>query len=356
MRRVMVAVVVLAAVSVAMPAQAGLLSFLFGSKGKVAQYFDPAVTGALTARDRNSLNEMTFDLSEGREEGGKYVFDRGIPVERGLIMVGSAAASTADREVGQCFIRVDSRRIEKCDLVCPPKPGQDEEAWLEWAVMEARKRAGFRGTFAPFATTSAPFYFVIDTATLMCSSHCVEIFVRQSGKNGRGATCMLDFRVVEPEFEERIVSEDVIATGPACQGQPQPQGDFKVDTFQNSPPPAPRQVRCERLYQWARAKGYQGNPNQDGTWNSQTMSVVVCAVNTNGDLIGGAPVSVEIVVSGQVVKTCVSTDGDGVISLSTSMGLRGVERLNILYAGQKVRSTDVRAGLGQWIVVRPSGR
>lgn len=355
MRRVMVVVVVLAAVSVAMPAQAGLLSFLFGSKGKVAQYFDPAVTGALTARDRNSLNEMTFDLSEGREEGGKYVFDRGIPVERGLIMVGSAASSTADREVGQSFIRLNSRRIEKCDLVCPPKPGQDEEAWLEWAVMEARKRAGFRGTFAPFCTNAPPFYYAVDTSTLMVGSHSIEIFIRQSGKNGRGATCMLDFRVVEPEYEERVVSENVIATGPASQGQP--QGDFKVDTFQNLPPsqPAP-QVRCERLYQWARAKGYTGNPCQDGTWNSQTMSVVVCAQDVNGNLIGGAPISVEIVVNGQVVKICTSTDGDGVVSLSTSMGLRGIERLNILYAGQKVRSTDVRAGLGQWIVIRPSGR
>jgi hypothetical protein len=200
--------VVLTLVLVAgLPAHAGgILEFLFGSKPKMVQYFSPAVSGSLTARDAGDFHELTFDLDG---TGNRVVLNAGIPVESGTLLVGNALPATGDREVKEMRVRLDGDP-RAFAVVPPPASTENQEEWLEATVRYAKYLSRRqKATFAGVVTSGLPCFFVVDTSRLMRSAHAIEVFVRQDGKNGLGAATTLPFRVVDVVDEEtgRVASQ-----------------------------------------------------------------------------------------------------------------------------------------------------
>jgi len=186
-------VVLLAVAMFVVPQQAmagGVVEFLFGSKLKTVQLFSTEVYGAISARDPRDLHEVTFDLDGS---GRRVTLDSGIPVEKGLVLVGVVATSTANREAKRVVCRLDSDP-RAFDIIPGPTTGRDQETWLANAVSQARYKRGDGTAFKPFQTATPPHIFVLDSSVLLNSAHSVEIYVETGGM---GASTLIPFRVVQ---------------------------------------------------------------------------------------------------------------------------------------------------------------
>lgn len=174
-----------------------LADLLFGSKARLEQTMLPAVAPAISVRDPVSLYEVTYDLDGA---GNRVVQDTEIPVEAGLVVVGFTAPSTGDRKVQEVRFRLDGEE-RAFDTIPGPRPGEDQERWLRSAIRTARNlyRQDERDVFSfkPFRTNTSPFMFVVDSALLACGPHSVDIYLLQDGGDGKGASAIIPFRVVQ---------------------------------------------------------------------------------------------------------------------------------------------------------------
>ncbi len=232
-------VVLLAVVTTFVPQQAmagGVFELVFGSKSKTVQAFAPGVIGAFSARDPRDLHEVSFDLDGS---GRRVVLDTGIPVEKGLVLVGILAASTAARNAQKAVLRLDLDP-KAFDVVPGPRSGEDQEAWLAYAVTCARYKVGAGGrAFKPFQTASPPFVFVVDSSTLLNSAHSIDIYLECGGT---GASFLLPFRVVQlaDETGQPIQSEyqKPLPAGAYSGGAVPPSpaaGDFAAQALASAP-------------------------------------------------------------------------------------------------------------------------
>jgi len=196
-RSIVVSVLLLCVAFTASQAEAGgILEFLFGSRPKMVQWFSPAADGDLHARNPFDLAEETFDLNG---DGCRVVLDSGIPVERGLVLVGTVCPKTGPNPVGRWTARVDGSE-EMLEVVEGPKPSDDQEQWLNYMVSRARYMRGSGARFRGFRTKTAPFYFAVDAGLLMMGAHSVEVFLWTGKREGAGV--VLPFRVVRPVDED----------------------------------------------------------------------------------------------------------------------------------------------------------
>lgn len=231
MRRTLVSVVVvlLCVVCIEQAGAGGIGEFLFGSKPRMVQWFAPSCDGDLTARDPQTLREMTFDL-EGN--GNRVVFDPGIPVERGLILIGTICPKTGPNESFRGVSRLDGNG-KTLEIVEGPRADSDQERWLTHMVARARD---VRGTpqFRGFQTAKPPYFFAIDTGLLSYGAHSVEVFIWVGKRTG--ASVVLPFRVTP------LVDED---TG---ESQPTEYEDTRLGTLSGvTGPPAPDLSRATNV-------------------------------------------------------------------------------------------------------------
>jgi hypothetical protein len=292
-KRIAVLLVVLACLmgSVQQASAGGLLEFLFGSAPKIVQFFSPTVAGALSARDPRTLDEVTFDLDG---TGNRVVLDSGIPVEKGLVLIGIIAPSTGDREVGEVKFRLDGDP-KALEVISGPKPGEDQERWLRFVVSRARYMYGRDREFRGFQTNTAPYVFVVDTSLMLCTAHSVDIFVRQAGRGGLGASTLLPFRVVQLSDEDGRPVESEYQQ-PLRTTYPQAAPTRCEATFAPSYPISSGTDACPQSWEQyiigaARRFGYGIQPadllvyNQFGWTGAGTAPFVFFAVDGFGQLV-----------------------------------------------------------------------
>jgi hypothetical protein len=174
--------------------------FLFGSKARLEQTMLPSIGVDVSVRDPVSLYEVTYDLNG---MGNRVVQEPRIPVEAGLVVVGFTAPSTGDRKVQEVRFRLDGDE-RAFDSIPGPRPGENQERWLRSAIRTARnlyrhERDVF--SFKPFRTNTSPFMFVVDSTLLACGPHSVDIYLLQDGGDGKGASAIIPFRIVQPVDE-----------------------------------------------------------------------------------------------------------------------------------------------------------
>jgi len=292
------------------PAQAGFLGdaveWLFGSHPRVVQFFTPVVSGALSARDpRDVTHEVTFDIDG---TGNRVVIDSGIPVVRGLVLVGILAPSTGDRPVGVERVRVDGDQ-NYLKIVPPPPPGYDQEEWLHDTYRDEVRHSN--GCFRGFRTDKPPYLFVLDTSTLLCLAHSVDIYIEA----GKGASALLPFRVVQPtdEYGRPVPSE--------YQRQTLGSGDGPAPSSFGGVPNSPWEWD-EYLGGVARRLGYTCRPGKsmlytDFQWGRQgPPTTTFVFLHESGQVI--CPRSFALVTSGR--KRPYEVPADGILTLNLPGG------------------------------------
>lgn len=285
--------------SVQQASAGGLLEFLFGSAPKIVQFFSPTVSGALSARDPRSLDEVTFDLDGS---GNRVVLDSGIPVEKGLVLIGIIAPSTGDREVGEVKFRLDGDP-KALEVISGPKPGEDQERWLRFVVSRARYMYGRDREFRGFQTNTAPYVFVVDTSLMLSTAHSVDIFVRQAGRGGLGASTLLPFRVVQLSDEEGRPVESEYQQ--PLRAYPQAVSTRSAATFAPSYPISSVTDACPQSWEQyiigaARQFGYGIDPadlleyNQFGWAGAGTAPFIFFCVDESGQLVRSDSFELEV--------------------------------------------------------------
>jgi len=327
-------VVVVLCLAVLSPAQAGgIIEFLFGTRPRLVQWFAPAADGDLHARNPFTLQEETFDL---QGNGQRAVFNAGIPVERGLVLVGTVCPKTGPIESRRAVSRLDGSGTA-LEVIDGPRASADQEKWLEYMVTRARYLHGshrFRG----FQTTKPPYFFAIDTGLLMVGAHSVEVFVYTG--EGKGASVVLPFRVV------RQIDEDTAATVPTLYEANSPPGDDVLVV-----PTSPDGVSLEAvddLFQFgcvAGAVGYNGDPM---SWTHFTPM---------GGRFGPQPFVISVVRNGRLdrcreyrmvvdgVEKVISDDADGFCVIRDA---RPGQTIAPVLDGQAYDPVEVKAGEGVW--------
>lgn len=173
---------------------------LFGSKPRLDQTMIPSIGVDVSVRDPVSLYEVTYDLNG---MGNRVVQEPRIPVEVGLVVVGFTAPSTGDRKVQEVRFRLDGEE-RAFDTIPGPRPGENQERWLRSAIRNARNLYGQEDdvfSFKAFRTNTSPFMFVVDSPLLACGPHSVDIYLLQDGGDGKGASAIIPFRIVQPVDE-----------------------------------------------------------------------------------------------------------------------------------------------------------
>lgn len=328
-------VVVVLCVAILSPAQAGgVLEFLFGSRPRLVQWFAPAADGDLHARNPFTLQEETFDL---QGNGQRVVFNAGIPVERGLILVGTICPKTGPVESRRGVSRLDGNG-SALEVVDGPKASADQEKWLEYMISRARYLRGSEKRFRGFQTTKPPYFFAIDTGLLMVGAHSVEVFVYTG--EGKGASVVLPFRVV------RGIDEDKMAAVPTLYEADSPPGDDVLEV-----PTSPNGVSVEAVQDVlsfgvvAEAVGFRGDPldwtrffPSGGSFGPQPF---VLFVVRNGQLDRCR--EYRLIVDGR--EKLVPDDGDGFL---VSPDARPGQTIVPVFDGQAYPPVEVRAGEGIW--------
>ena len=366
----------------------GILEFLFGSKPRIVQWFAPSADGDLHARNPFTLGEETFDL-EGN--GTRVVLDSGIPVERGLVLVGTVGPKTGPSTVPRWTARVDGSD-QLLEVVDGPRPSDDQEQWLSYMVSRARYMRGSGARFRGFRTKTAPFYFAVDSGLLLQGAHSVEVFL-WTGRN-QGASVVLPFRIVRPVDEStgKPVPSEYEASSQQTYTMPPAGASWPTTppsaTWPPPPPPAsmPSGWQGTQLNQLATppsASSWPGGPVLNTLASFQTPTQWACwgdIVQTAkfvgyGDVCrrpigpayfsphGGAtpePFVFLVVRAGRIdrfqtyefvlngVRCREQDDGDGVVVVAD---FRGGDRVAPIVDGRALGEVVVRPAQGVWYLV-----
>ena len=373
MKRFAAVAALLACVAVLVPSNqaeaGGILEFLFGSKPKMVQWFNPTADGDLHARNPFNLNEETFDL-EGN--GQRVVLDSGIPVERGLILVGTICPKTGPTESQRGIARLDGSG-SMLEVVEGPKPSEDQEQWLNYMISRARYMRG-SARFRGFQTAKPPYFFAVDSGLLMVGAHSVEFFV-YTGKN-QGASVVLPFRVVRPIDEDtgQVVASEFEApptqvyalpsnSGNAWSPTPTPQYNDRPVPFQPAWPTTPTggqhgaTVAPSAWPCWAELVRDASFVGYRDVYDRPTTA---CYYGATGSQAGPQPFTFMVISNGLIGRTreirymvdgrpfVFQDDGDGVMIITD---FRGGERVAPVVNGRALREMVVKPGQGIWYPV-----
>lgn len=291
MKKFVVVLVVLVAVGLVMPAEAGgLLDFLFGSnRPTVAQFVTPTCKVSVTPRDFNfNVRQFAMEMPDGIAV--QPVWDLRVPLVKEDVqcLTGILELTPGSGEITRVELTLDGQR-DAFVVVDPPAVVEDRELWLRDCVAELRARyrrdEGQRlpaEVFPPFVSVGkyqgkpqGPVIFALPVTQLEFGPHSITTRVFTRGGGQQVAEAVVEFLII-PDPSGMVNLNDVPGS-PAALRAVQPQ----APAYEPAPPmpptprtpsaPAPGQVtltpEARRIIEGAAAEdGYRGDLLSSGTY------------------------------------------------------------------------------------------
>lgn len=216
----------------------------------VEQRIAPSVSADYTIRDPRTLRPRPYLTQMPSGELQVLPPQDWMTFPRDGILVVSLGGLAGDRNLVNFIPRLDLRVVE-CKIDSAAQ-GRDQEAWLRFAVNEARtlyarsrREMDECAHFAPFyACDKGQLVLVIDLSTLLLGAHSVDFTVRQEGRHGAlPAVAGRAFYLAEPMPVEVPNPEiygaappQVVPAPPACRpAAPAQQGEANVNASAGTP-------------------------------------------------------------------------------------------------------------------------